>query len=94
MLAYHCTSEPAVEVDFSILRIDGDDLVKVSDGPIEITLLDVGEPTADVGVGILWVEGDGLIVSYDYRAGRKAPLPEAIRSAITRLETAPVEKNG
>ena len=31
-------------------------------------------------------EGDGLIVSYDYRALRKAPLPEEIRERIRALE--------
>ena len=33
-------------------------------------------------------EGDGLIVSYDYRASTKAPLPEEIRRRIRDLEGA------
>ena len=31
-------------------------------------------------------EGQGVVVSYDYRAGAKAPIPEAIREAIEELE--------
>jgi acyl-CoA thioester hydrolase len=31
-------------------------------------------------------EGDSVIVSYDYRAGRKVPLPESMRAAIAALE--------
>jgi acyl-CoA thioester hydrolase len=31
-------------------------------------------------------EGDGLIVSYNYREGRKVPLPEEIRKRIEQLE--------
>ncbi|HEV2799020.1 MAG TPA: thioesterase family protein [Pyrinomonadaceae bacterium] len=31
-------------------------------------------------------EGEGLVVSYDYRALRKAPLPEEIRRRIDELE--------
>jgi acyl-CoA thioester hydrolase len=31
-------------------------------------------------------EGQAVIVSYDYRAGTKAPIPEAIRKAIAELE--------
>jgi acyl-CoA thioester hydrolase len=31
-------------------------------------------------------EGEGLIVSYDYRRLRKAPLPDAVRRAIEKLE--------
>src|SRR5262245_53173804 len=31
-------------------------------------------------------EGQGMIVSYDYRAETKAPIPEAIREAIRNLE--------
>lgn len=34
-------------------------------------------------------EGSGLVVSYDYRAGHKAPLPEEIRRRIVELERAP-----
>lgn len=36
--------------------------------------------------GKLAAEGDGLIVSYDYAAGRKTPLPEPIAAAIRALE--------
>ena len=35
----------------------------------------------------LAADGDSVIVSYDYRAERKAPLPEAWRAAIIRTET-------
>ena len=31
-------------------------------------------------------EGDGLIVSFDYREQRKAPLPDVIRERIETLE--------
>ncbi len=31
-------------------------------------------------------EGDGRIISYDYRAGAKAPLPDDVRAAIEALE--------
>lgn len=31
-------------------------------------------------------EGEGVIVAYDYRAKRKAPLPEEIKQRIQRLE--------
>jgi acyl-CoA thioester hydrolase len=31
-------------------------------------------------------EGDGLIVSYNYREGHKAPIPAAIRQRIEALE--------
>ena len=30
-------------------------------------------------------EGDGVIVSYDYREGRKAPVPDAVRERILSL---------
>lgn len=30
-------------------------------------------------------EGEGLVVSYDYGARRKAPIPDAVRAAIERL---------
>jgi acyl-CoA thioester hydrolase len=33
-------------------------------------------------------EGDGLIVSFDYRANRKAPLPADVRRRIEALEAA------
>jgi acyl-CoA thioester hydrolase len=32
--------------------------------------------------GEIAADGTGLVVSYDYRAGRKAPLPEAVRAAL------------
>ena len=31
-------------------------------------------------------EGEGVVVSYDYTIGRKAPLPAAVRQAIEALE--------
>jgi acyl-CoA thioester hydrolase len=31
-------------------------------------------------------EGQGVVVSYDYHAGAKAPIPDAIRKAIEELE--------
>jgi acyl-CoA thioester hydrolase len=31
-------------------------------------------------------EGQAVVVSYDYRAGAKAPIPEAVRGAIGELE--------
>lgn len=31
-------------------------------------------------------EGEGRIVCYDYRAGAKAPLPDAVRAAIREIE--------
>ena len=33
-------------------------------------------------------EGGGVLVSFDYAAGRKGPLPEGVRRAIERLEQA------
>ncbi|HVF57739.1 MAG TPA: thioesterase family protein [Pyrinomonadaceae bacterium] len=33
-------------------------------------------------------EGEGLVVSYDYRAEKKAPLPEEIKERIKSLESA------
>ena len=39
------------------------------------------------GHGKLAADGDGLIVTYDYDAGRKAPVPEATVAAIRELET-------
>jgi acyl-CoA thioester hydrolase len=36
--------------------------------------------------GELVAEGAAIIVSYDYTAGRKVPLPEAVRAAIAVLE--------
>ena len=37
-------------------------------------------------LGRVAAEGSGVLVAYDYRAGAKAPLPEAIRRAIEALE--------
>jgi acyl-CoA thioester hydrolase len=37
--------------------------------------------------GELVAEGRATIVSYDYTAGRKVPLPEAVRTAIALLES-------
>jgi len=31
-------------------------------------------------------EGEGLVVTYDFRAAKKVPLPDWLREAITRLE--------
>jgi acyl-CoA thioester hydrolase len=31
-------------------------------------------------------EGSAIVVSYDYRAGRKAPLPETVRRLIAEVE--------
>ncbi len=31
-------------------------------------------------------DGEGVVVSYDYGANRKAPLPDAVRAGIERLE--------
>lgn len=39
--------------------------------------------------GKLAAEGEGLLVSYDYRAGRKAPIPDLVRRAIEELEGPP-----
>jgi acyl-CoA thioester hydrolase len=38
------------------------------------------------GLGRVAAEGEGMIVSYDYRALRKAPLPEEIKGRIRTLE--------
>lgn len=65
----------------------------------------VGARVSDVGVdrftmeyrivseatGQLAAEGSGLIVAFDYRAGRKAGLPAQVRVAIQALEEAPTE---
>lgn len=32
-------------------------------------------------------EGDGVVVSFDYEAGDKTPIPEAVRSGVRELET-------
>ena len=39
-------------------------------------------------LGRLVAEGSGLVVAYDYRAGAKARLPEAVRARIAELEAA------
>lgn len=31
-------------------------------------------------------EGSGIVVSYDYRRGRKTPIPDAVRAGIEELE--------
>jgi len=36
--------------------------------------------------GVIAADGEGLIVSYDYGKGQKAPLPETLRAAIVELE--------
>ena len=42
------------------------------------------------GTGEVVAEGDGLVVMYDYTAGSKAPVPQAIRAGIQRLESGDV----
>jgi len=37
---------------------------------------------------VIAAEGDGMVVSYDYRCGQKAPLPAAVREAILALDGA------
>ena len=37
-------------------------------------------------LGTAAADGGGVLVSFDYRAGRKAPLPAEVRSAIEALE--------
>lgn len=37
------------------------------------------------GLGEVAAEGEGVVVSYDYVAGRKAPIPDAVREAIDAL---------
>lgn len=39
--------------------------------------------------GEVAAEGGGTLVSYDYAAARKAPLPDEVREAIRRLEAGP-----
>lgn len=39
-------------------------------------------------VHVIAAEGEGVIVSYDYRRGQKAPLPPAVREAILALDGA------
>ncbi len=38
-------------------------------------------------------EGSGLIVSFDYRARQKAPLPEAVRKRILELEGDDIQRD-
>ena len=40
-------------------------------------------------LGAVAAEGGGVVVSYDYAAARKAPLPDAVRQAIEGLEGRP-----
>lgn len=51
-------------------------------GPDRFTMHFRVERQAD---GAVVCEGDGRIVSFDYEAGNKAPLPESIRAAILQL---------
>ncbi|HEY5720668.1 MAG TPA: thioesterase family protein [Gammaproteobacteria bacterium] len=44
--------------------------------------------------GRLAAEGEGTLVSYDYRANRKAPLPEPVAAAIRALEGARLGRDG
>jgi len=37
-------------------------------------------------LGKIATHGQGLVVSYDYRNGRRAPIPESVRNAVTALE--------
>jgi acyl-CoA thioesterase FadM len=39
-----------------------------------------------VNSGVWAADGGGVLVSYDYNAGRKTPLPAAVREAIEALE--------
>jgi acyl-CoA thioester hydrolase len=39
-------------------------------------------------------EGEGVVVTYDYRSGKKVPLPEALRRAIETLEAGTVGTPG
>lgn len=36
--------------------------------------------------GEIAAEGEGVVVAYDYAAGRKAPIPPDVRAAIERVE--------
>ena len=36
--------------------------------------------------GKVAAEGDGVLVTFDYAAGRKVPLPESLRQRIDALE--------
>lgn len=44
---------------------------------------------ASEALGEVAAEGGGVVVSYDYQAGQKAPLPRAVREAIDAM-TSPV----
>jgi acyl-CoA thioester hydrolase len=62
--------------------------------------VDIGTRVADIGEdrflmqyvvvsrnhGKIAAEGDGLIVSFNYRENKKAPLPEEVRQRIAKLE--------
>ena len=37
--------------------------------------------------GSVAADGEGVVVSFDYRARRKTPLPDAVRAGIERLES-------
>lgn len=39
-------------------------------------------------------DGEGLVVSYDYRADRKAPLPEAVVEGVRRLDSRSEDQPG
>lgn len=39
-------------------------------------------------------EGEGVVVTYDYQAARKAPIPAAVREAIVRIESARMKDGG
>ncbi len=41
--------------------------------------------------GQVAAEAFGVVVSYDYRAGRKAPIPDSVRQAMETLEGRPLE---
>jgi acyl-CoA thioester hydrolase len=46
----------------------------------------MGYRVVSVGQNRVAAEGTGLIVAYDYTAGRKTELPETVREGIRRLE--------
>lgn len=45
-------------------------------------------------LGRIAAEGEGTVVCFDYREGRKAPVPEAVRQAIARLESSKTPGEG
>ncbi len=56
-------------------------------------VLDIGEDRFTMGYRIVLpareaiaAEGSGIVVSFDYAAGRKVPIPEAVRRGIVELE--------